>query len=94
MKVKDFKHAPIHFSDSADKLHFTCVLGNGFISKEDYRIYLYSEGKHKVYFRDKVDKYAFSLDASKRALQKACNDHLQEALGWLDNSVKYKLEGL
>lgn len=92
MKIKDLKHGPIHYHEDLSTLRFNCVLGNGFIDKTTKHIYLYSEGKHKIYFRDKVDKYAFSLEASKKALQKACNDYIQEALGWLEGGVKYKLD--
>lgn len=95
MKIKDFKHYPVFWTD---KNRANCVLGNLSIVFVDggYRIECLTKDKYQTYFKyDKEDIRTYSnITQAKLDVQRMCNDYLQQALGFLDSSVKYKLDGL
>lgn len=94
MRIKDFKHYPV-FWDDYDRAN--CVIGNISIytikrnNKEQYSLDIYGNNRWAVSQFGKIYK---TKDEAKKEVQKLCDDYLQQALGWLDNSVKYKLDGL
>lgn len=93
MKIKDFKHSPLHWND----LNRTnCILGNIKIDKVQggYMVFDHSLDKYKLYFKkDKdADRVYKSLDDAKKDVQRMCNEYIQSSLGWLDTKVKYKLD--
>lgn len=94
MNIKDFKHCPV-FWDDHDRAN--CVIGNVSIytvkikNKEQYSLDIYGDNRWGVSQFGKIYK---TKDEAKKEVQRLCDDYLQQAIGWLDNNVKYKLDGI
>lgn len=94
MKVKEMKHIPVFFNKyvgiQGDACwSFNCALGNGKIVKvgDIYFVNIFGEDKYTLSAQTRHK----TISNAKLYVQRLCNEYLQQALGWLETSVKYKL---